>query len=90
MPKSYLCTVEGKVSGGTFKTWALDTAQRLGVGGWVRFLAEDKAEILLQGTAKQYDEFRTLLKTEAPVPDMEYKSCSVDDYETEHDTFEMR
>jgi len=90
MTKSYICEVEGKVKGGNFKVWVLETAQRLGVNGWVRFLTDTKAEILLQGTAKQYEEFRSLVKSEAPVPDLKYKSCSLDNYDTEHEGFEMR
>ncbi len=90
MTTSYVCTVEGKVSGGTFKVWALETAQRLGLTGWVRFINDDKAEILLQGKSTQYDSFRDLLKDDAPVPDPKTITCAVEEHDKAYDAFEMR
>lgn len=90
MTTSYVCTVEGKVSGGTFKVWVLETAQRLGLTGWVRFLSDDKAEILLQGQATRIDAFRDTLKDDAPIPGTKNIECAVEEHDKAYDSFEMR
>ena len=90
MTTSYVCIVDGKVSGGTLKVWVLETAQRLGLTGWVRFLSNDKAEILLQGNAAQFESFRNLLKDDAPLTDPKSIVCSVEEHDKAYDSFEMR
>lgn len=87
---SYTCIVEGKVTGGNFQSWALSTAQRLNLTGWVRNVADHKAEILLQGDPKDFAAFRELLKTEAPIVDRGDITCNSLDYEKTHDKFEIR
>ena len=88
--KSYKCTVNGKVTGGNFQAWVLEAAQRLNLKGWVRNVADHKAEILLQGTAADYAIFMDRLKTEAPIVDKGVISGAALDYEKEYDHFEMR
>ena len=90
MTTSYVCEVEGKVSGGTFKVWVLDTAQEYGLTGWVRFLSDDKAEILLQGKASHMDSFRDLLKADAPIVGNKNITCRVEEHDKAYDSFEMR
>lgn len=87
---SYTCIVEGKVTGGNFQSWALSTAQRLGLTGWVRNIADHKAEILLQGDADSYAVFREELKTEAPIVDRGEITCSSFDHDKAYDKFEIR
>lgn len=89
MYKSYHCLITGKVQGSSLQGWALDHAQRLGLAGWVRFISDGKAEIMLQGTAEAYREFRELLDAQAPVPDRRVE-CEVVDYDKKHETFELR
>jgi acylphosphatase len=89
--KSYTCIVEGKVTGGKFQSWVLDTAQRLGLKGWVRNIDDGKAEILVQGESD--DVFAILqerLRTEAPVPDLKSVSCTAIEYDKVHEKFEAR
>lgn len=88
--QSYKCTVEGNVTGGNFQSWVLDAAQRLDLKGWVRNVADHKAEILLQGKAADYATFMERLKTEAPIVDKGDISGAALDYEKEYDHFEMR
>ena len=90
MVKSYHCIVEGKVQGGNFQTWALDQAQELGLGGWVRFIGDGKAELLLQGDSDKYRAFKDLLEAEAPIPDVKNVNWEIIDYDKEHPSFEMR
>ncbi|WP_419785513.1 acylphosphatase [Pseudodesulfovibrio sp.] len=87
---SYTCIVEGKVAGTNFQSWAQDTAQQLGLTGWVRNIADGKAEILLQGDAQAYAAFREKLKTEAPIIDLVDISCNPIEYDKEHTDFAIR
>lgn len=88
--KSYTCIVEGKVTGGKFQSWVLDTAQRLGLKGWVRNIDDGKAEILAQGNPDSYAVLQERLKTEAPVPDLKAVTCTVIEYDKVHEQFEVR
>ena len=93
--KSYTCIVEGKVMGDKvlcvkFQSWVKKVADELGLKGWIRNIAEGKAEILLQGEAETYAAFRERLKTESPVPDLKKVTCNAMDYDKVHDAFEAR
>lgn len=88
--KSYTCVVEGKVAGTNFQSWVQDLAQQLGLTGWVRNIADNKAEILVQGEAEAYAAFREKLKTEAPVLNMVGVSCNAIDYDKVHKNFSIR
>lgn len=90
MVKSYHCIVEGKVQGGNFQSWTLNQAQSLGLTGWVRFLGDGKAEILLQGDSDKYRSFKDLLGAEAPIPEVKSIDWQIIDYDKAHETFEMR
>ncbi|WP_319581765.1 acylphosphatase [uncultured Pseudodesulfovibrio sp.] len=87
---SYTCTVEGKVTGGNFQSWVQSTAQHLGLTGWVRNIADNKAEILLQGEAEKYAAFREHLLAEAPIVDRGEISCNTIEYDKVFDVFEIR
>ena len=88
--QSYMCTVNGKVAGTNFQSWVLDAAQRLNLNGWVRNVADHKAEILLQGKAADYAAFMERLRAEAPILDKGEISGHVLNYDKTHDHFEMR
>jgi len=87
---SYTCVVEGKVTGGNFQSWVQDMAQQLGLTGWVRNIADHKAEILLQGNADQYSSFREHLLAEAPIVDRGEITCNTIEYDKVFDVFEIR
>jgi len=87
---SYTCVVEGKVTGGNFQSWVQSTAQLLGLTGWVRNIADHKAEILLQGDVNKYAAFREHLLAEAPIVDRGEITCNSIEYDKVHDVFEIR
>jgi acylphosphatase len=87
---SYTCVVEGKVTGGNFQSWVQSTAQQLGLTGWVRNIADHKAEILLQGDVDKFAAFRERLKAEAPIVDRGGISCNSIEYDKVYDAFEIR
>lgn len=88
--KSYTCIVEGKVAGTNFQSWVQGLAQQLNLTGWVRNIADQKAEILLQGEATSYATFNEKLKSEAPVVDLINITCSSIEYDKEYQNFSMR
>ncbi|BDQ37338.1 hypothetical protein SYK_16980 [Pseudodesulfovibrio nedwellii] len=88
--KSYKCIVEGEVAGGPFQSWVRKTAEQLELTGWVRNIADKKAEILVQGEAGKYALFRERLMTESPAVGKKNVSCSALDYDKEYKTFETR
>lgn len=88
--KSYTCIVEGKVANAQFQSWARNAAEQLNLKGWVRNIANDKVEILLQGNVESYSVFRDKMKTEAPILDLVNISCKALDHDKEFDTFETR
>ena len=90
MIRSYHCIVEGKVQGGNFQSWTLDQAQVLGLTGWVRFIGDGKAEILLQGDSDKYRSFKDLLEAEAPIANRKSVTWDIIDYDKAHEAFEMR
>lgn len=88
--KSYTCIVEGKVTGGNFQSWSQSTAQQLGLTGWVRNIADQTAEILLQGSDEAYASFRERLKEESPVVDLINITCNEIEYDKVHEQFSIR
>ncbi|WP_319542378.1 acylphosphatase [uncultured Pseudodesulfovibrio sp.] len=88
--KSYKCIVEGKVAGGPFQSWVRKTAEQLNLTGWVRNIADQKAEILVQGDAESYAVFREKLTTESPVVGKNNVSCTALEYDKEYSAFETR
>lgn len=88
--KSYTCIVEGKVTGGNFQSWVQSAANQLGLTGWVRNIADKKAEILVQGEAEAYATFRERVKSEAPVVDFVGMTCNAIDYDIVHENFAVR
>ncbi|MEF2144608.1 MAG: acylphosphatase [Desulfovibrionaceae bacterium] len=90
MTKSYHCIVIGKVKGGTFQSWVMDQAQQMGLTGWVRYIEDNKAEILLQGELVQCSRFRDKLKADAPLPEVQSIKCEFIDHDKQFDSFEMR
>ncbi|EGB16180.1 acylphosphatase [Pseudodesulfovibrio mercurii] len=87
---SYTCVVEGKVTGGNFQSWVQDLAQQLGLKGWVRNIADHKAEILIQGDAEKFAAFREHLKNEAPIVDKKNITCGSLDHDKTYDVFSIR
>lgn len=88
--KSLHCVVSGKVQGGNFQGWVHEQAEELGLKGWVRNIADSRAEIILQGKAKQFEDFKRRLEEKAPVPSGKDIKIEVIDYDKEYSGFEIR
>ncbi len=61
-PKSYRFVVSGRVQGVGFRWFAQRTADRLGVTGWARNLADGRVEVLAQGTPQSLDKMQEMLE----------------------------
>ncbi|SKA89225.1 acylphosphatase [Paucidesulfovibrio gracilis DSM 16080] len=90
MTKSFHCVVTGKVKGGNFQSWVMDTATNMGLTGWVRYLSDDKAEILLQGEMAQAMRFKRKMRDEAPLPEVQDIEHEIIEHDKSYDGFEMR
>ncbi len=60
-------TVRGRVQGVGFRCFAQETAESLGLTGWVRNREDGAVEAEAQGTVEVIDEFVERLKTVHPV-----------------------
>ena len=49
--------VSGKVQGVYFRASCVDIARKLGIGGWVRNMPDNRVEIMASGGGKVIDEF---------------------------------
>jgi acylphosphatase len=90
MNRSYHCVVAGKVQGIFFRSWVNDQAVSLNLNGWVRNIDGDKIEILLQGTETDIDEMKKRLLVGPPLSQVKDLKCDWIDYDTVHDSFEIR
>jgi acylphosphatase len=51
------CIIHGKVQGVWFRAWTADMARELGLGGWVRNLADGGVEAVAQGDRQTLERF---------------------------------
>jgi len=76
-----LLSISGRVQGVGYRAWALRTAQRLKLNGWVRNRRDGTVETLAQGDKETIDEFVTLCRrgpTFARVETVEQKTPDAD------------
>ncbi|MEK6807221.1 MAG: acylphosphatase [Pseudomonadota bacterium] len=66
MSESYRFKVSGRVQGVFFRQSAAGEAQRLGIDGWVRNLADGRVEGLARGEAAALEKFRIWLQRGPP------------------------
>lgn len=88
--KSLHCIVKGKVQGGNFQGWLQKQAEVLGLTGWVRNIAEGEAEILAQGDPGKFKDFEDMIRTEAPLPEVDSITFEEIEYDKAFDVFTMR
>ncbi len=58
--------IRGRVQGVGYRDWAVRAARRLGVGGWVRNLADGSVEVVAQGARNAVDAFVAACRTGPP------------------------
>jgi acylphosphatase len=58
--------IHGRVQGVFYRDWCVQTAQALGLHGWVRNRAEGSVEVLAAGSADALDRFETLCRQGPP------------------------
>lgn len=88
--KSYHCVIAGNVQGIFFRSWVNDQAVALNLNGWVRNLDGKKIEILLQGSETDIEEMKSRLLVGPPLAQVTDLKCDWIDYDTMHDSFEIR
>ncbi|KAB1442897.1 acylphosphatase [Pseudodesulfovibrio senegalensis] len=88
--KSLHCIVKGKVQGGNFQGWLHKEAEQLNITGWVRNVADGEAEILAQGDPTDLKTFDGIIRTKAPLPEVDEIRCDIVDHDKTFDKFEMR
>lgn len=50
----------GRVQGVFYRNWTVETANRLGLAGWVRNRMDGCVEVLVEGSAEDVEHFATL------------------------------
>ena len=58
--------VLGRVQGVAYRAWTVDQAERLGVTGWARNLADGRVEVVARGSREAVDALRTALSDGPP------------------------
>jgi acylphosphatase len=88
--KSFHCVVTGKVQGGNFQGWVHEQAEALGLTGWVRNIADGKAEVLVQGDEAKCKELKRRIEAESPIPGPKSVKAETIEYDKVHKKFEIR
>lgn len=90
MPASYRFVVTGRVQGVFFRQSTMETAQRLGIRGWVRNRADGTVEGLAAGRDAALREFRKCLDQGPPRAQVDQVQWVGSDAEILEDVFEVR
>ena len=75
MIESLHCHVSGRVQGVWFRAWTRETAQKLGLVGWVRNLPDGRVEVLARGPRDALARFEELLVAGPPTARVEHLAC---------------
>ncbi|MEC9357834.1 MAG: acylphosphatase [Pseudomonadota bacterium] len=90
MSSSYRFVVTGRVQGVFFRQSTMETAQRLGIRGWVRNCADGTVEGLAEGRNPALHEFRKWLDQGPPRARVDQVQWVGSDAEELADGFEVR
>lgn len=82
-------TIKGRVQGVFYRSWSVETAQRLGLAGWVRNRMNGDVEALVQGEASAVEQFLGAARSGPPAARVDL--IESDDAEPDvFSTFEQR
>lgn len=83
------CFIKGKVQGVWFRANTKKTADKLGLRGWVRNLADGRVEVFATGSKDKIEEFKKWL-AEGP-EHAQVESCSTEEVPVEdhHTSFDV-
>jgi acylphosphatase len=81
--------ISGRVQGVAFRAYTVDEAERLGVKGWVRNLADGRVEAVAEGTAAAVDGFVAWCRHGPPSARVSDVSVAREAYRGEFDSFDV-
>ena len=73
--------VSGRVQGVAYRAWTVDQAERLGLSGWARNLADGRVEVVACGNRDAVEALRSALSEGPPAANV----IGVDEAAAEHD-----
>jgi acylphosphatase len=76
----FRCVVGGRVQGVFFRASTREQAVRLGIGGYVRNLADGRVEVLACGSAHAVAELRDWLRIGPPMAEVTGVACEAIEY----------
>jgi acylphosphatase len=82
--------IEGKVQGVFYRSWARDTAQRLGLTGWVKNLEDGRVEAVFEGSKGKVDEIIKQCREGSREADVAHIDVNMEDASGELVGFEVR
>jgi acylphosphatase len=82
--------ISGLVQGVAFRAYAVDEAERVGVTGWVRNLADGRVEALVEGEAAAVDELVAWCRRGPPSARVSGVSVAREAYRGEFASFDVR
>jgi len=89
MPKTLHCLVSGRVQGVNFRSWTKGQAEKHGVTGWVRNLANGRVEVKAQGDEQVLETFREELNRGPSAGRVDNLECNFVDEEEEYKKFDV-
>jgi acylphosphatase len=82
--------IAGKVQGVYFRAWVFDQAVSLGLGGWVRNLADGQVEVLAQGLPEALAALKERLSQGSPLSRVDTVTATMIEYDTAYPAFAIR
>lgn len=83
------CLVSGRVQGVAFRASAQAEADRLGITGWARNLADGRVEVLACGERESLERFREWLDEGPPPAQVEHVAVEQRAFDPAHDSFRI-
>lgn len=82
--------IDGRVQGVGFRHFTRTNANKIGITGWVKNLANGQVEVTAEGEEKNIDKFIELLKTGPRLAAVTELETEVQEYKDEFNSFKVR